>query len=160
MTEQIYPHSTLSFPTKGYIQIGAGTNTDGTVYLFVEDSGPGIPPEKRENLFSRYQESLDSLNQGTGIGLSLSKQLVDLLGAELYLDETFESGILGLPGTRFKIELNRKMEHVEDPEKSPEDQAPADNLARSSSVRQCDVKGKAVESRLPQKLNVLIVDDE
>lgn len=33
--------------------------------LLVEDSGPGIPPEKQDQLFNKYQESLDILGQGT-----------------------------------------------------------------------------------------------
>ena len=38
---------------------------DGHVQLLVEDSGSGIPKEKRELLFSRYNERLDVLSQGT-----------------------------------------------------------------------------------------------
>ena len=36
-----------------------------TVRIYVEDSGSGIPIEKRETLFAKYQESLDLLSQGT-----------------------------------------------------------------------------------------------
>lgn len=148
------------FVTEGYIRIGAGTNTDGTVYLFVEDSGPGIPQEKRANLFNRYQESLDSLNQGTGIGLSLSKNLVELMGGELHLDETFDSGVPNFPGTRFLIELKRETEHVDDPEKSPNDEESAGKVTNSSNLPQSGDEGNSVDSRLPQDLNILIVDDE
>jgi len=35
------------------------------IVLSVEDSGPGIPQEKREQLFVKFQDSLDLLNQGT-----------------------------------------------------------------------------------------------
>ena len=52
------------FVTKGYIRLRA-TVVDGSVELSVEDSGPGIPLEKRHRLFAKFQESLDSLNQGT-----------------------------------------------------------------------------------------------
>ena len=38
------------------------------VHVFVEDSGPGVPKEKRDYLFVKFQESLDMLSQGTGIG--------------------------------------------------------------------------------------------
>ena len=49
------------FVDKGFVRLTAGINEDGHVYLAVEDSGPGIPEEKRELLFAKFQESLDSL---------------------------------------------------------------------------------------------------
>lgn len=49
------------FVDKGFVRLTAGVNEDGHVYLTVEDSGPGIPEEKRELLFAKFQESLDSL---------------------------------------------------------------------------------------------------
>src|SRR3569832_2802569 len=39
------------FVSKGFIRLGASVLPDGTVQGFVEDSGPGIPLEKRGNLF-------------------------------------------------------------------------------------------------------------
>uniref|UniRef100_A0A7S1YGL3 Response regulatory domain-containing protein n=1 Tax=Grammatophora oceanica TaxID=210454 RepID=A0A7S1YGL3_9STRA len=77
------------------------------VYLHVEDSGPGIPAHKRDRLFARFQESLDSLNQGTGIGLCVCKNLSELMGADIYLDQEFESGFMNCPGTRFTLRLNQ-----------------------------------------------------
>ena len=38
---------------------------DNEVRLAVEDSGIGIPKEKRDLLFAKFQESLDQLSQGT-----------------------------------------------------------------------------------------------
>ena len=76
-----------------------------TVQLAVEDSGKGIPVEKRARLFEKFQESLDSLNQGTGIGLNLCKSLVQLMGGEIWLDADYNSGIPGCPGARFVVDL-------------------------------------------------------
>ena len=57
----------LKFVTKGFIRFRAGVNDKtGLVYISVEDSGPGVPEEKRSKLFEKFQESLDTLNQGTG----------------------------------------------------------------------------------------------
>ena len=107
------------FVRKGYIRIGAklqeqhpssdndgdGSKNNYSVQLFVEDSGPGIPLEKRVDLFQKFQDSLDFMHQGTGVGLSLCKNLVELMGGDIYLDETFDSGIQGFPGTRFVVDL-------------------------------------------------------
>jgi signal transduction histidine kinase/CheY-like chemotaxis protein len=111
------------FVQRGYIRLRASVivttttannNSNGNnntmiqrelVVLHVEDSGPGIPMDKRSNLFQRFQESLDSLNQGTGVGLYLCKKLVDLMDGALYLDESFDSGVEGFPGTRIVVSL-------------------------------------------------------
>jgi len=59
--------------------------------LFVEDSGPGVPPEKRNQIFGKCQESLDLLNQGAGIGLNLSKKLINIVNGDVWLDESHHS---------------------------------------------------------------------
>lgn len=52
------------FVSKGFIRLCA-EEVDGCVRLLVDDSGSGIPSEKRERMFSKLQESLDLLSQGT-----------------------------------------------------------------------------------------------
>ena len=96
----------VKFVEKGFVRCGAKVNVDdGLVEIYVDDSGPGIPSEKRGQVFGKFQESLDSLQQGTGIGLSLCKKLVDLMGGSLYIDDNYRSGVEGCPGTRFVIQL-------------------------------------------------------
>ena len=56
--------NSVKFVDKGFIKLRAEV-VNGEVTIFVEDSGPGIPKEKREILFNKFQESLDSLSQGT-----------------------------------------------------------------------------------------------
>jgi signal transduction histidine kinase len=58
------------FVNEGYICLCAEV-INGSVVVSVSDTGPGIPPAKRKNLFSKYQESLDALSQGTGKHISL-----------------------------------------------------------------------------------------
>ncbi|CAB9501603.1 respiration control sensor protein ArcB [Seminavis robusta] len=94
------------FVEVGYIKLRAGVDPRTShVTLYCEDTGPGVSKEKRSRLFSRYQVSLDSLSQGTGIGLNLSKQLCKILGGNLSLDETYHSSFLERPGARFVIDM-------------------------------------------------------
>lgn len=53
-----------TFVSRGFIRLRAAV-VNGRVQLSVEDSGPGIPPQKQDQLFCKFQESLDRLNQGT-----------------------------------------------------------------------------------------------
>jgi hypothetical protein len=103
--------NSIKFVEQGYIKMSAYVvvlDEDGSenVMLSVEDSGPGIPASKKQQLFSKFQSSLDTLNQGTGIGLCLCEKLVALMGGELYIDEEYDSGIPDFPGTRFIVSLN------------------------------------------------------
>jgi len=91
---------------KGFIKIGA-TVVDGNVQLFVEDSGLGIADERKKYLFSKFQESLNVMDQGSGVGLCLCKSMVALLGGDIWLDEKFDSGVSGYRGSRFVIGLNK-----------------------------------------------------
>mmetsp|Transcript_1931 Transcript_1931/g.3698 ORF Transcript_1931/g.3698 Transcript_1931/m.3698 type:complete len:950 (-) Transcript_1931:171-3020(-) len=95
---------------EGIVRLRANVSS-GCVCLCVEDTGPGISPAQRARLFERYQESLDSCHQGTGMGLYLCKQLVDLMGGDIYLDEDYDAYVAtGIPdcgpGTRFIINLH------------------------------------------------------
>jgi K+-sensing histidine kinase KdpD len=56
--------NSVKFIEEGFIKLQAKV-VKGQVQIAVEDSGPGIPMEKRERLFCKYQESLDMLSQGT-----------------------------------------------------------------------------------------------
>jgi len=104
--------NSTKFVESGFIRLGCVSVVDDIkgeehVILYVEDSGPGIPLSKREHLFEKYQESLDLLNQGTGIGLYICKHLSDIMGAEIRLDESYDSGVQDQPGTRFVIDLKK-----------------------------------------------------
>lgn len=106
-------NNSRKFVSRGFIQLSAevavldeGTDQERSVVrVSVEDSGPGIPVQKRDKLFNKFQSSLDTLNQGTGIGLCLCKNLSQLMGGELYLDEDYKSGVEGFPGARFVVDL-------------------------------------------------------
>ena len=61
----------------------------------VHDTGPGIPPEKLEHIFKKY-EQVDSdmalKTAGTGLGLSICKEIVNLHGGEIWVESELEKG--------------------------------------------------------------------
>lgn len=103
-------NNSCKFVSQGFVRMGAYVDPeDGNVRVFVEDSGPGIPLEKQDELFEKFQSSLDSLCQGTGFGLSLCRDLAELMNGSIALDTSYDSGMEGFPGTRFVIDLNTQL---------------------------------------------------
>ncbi|MBN2487063.1 MAG: tetratricopeptide repeat protein [Bacteroidales bacterium] len=78
----------FKYTDKGKIEIGFET-TENSVTLFVSDTGIGIPADKHELIFDRFYQ-LNHLNDrkvcGTGLGLAISKNLVKLLGGQIWVD--------------------------------------------------------------------------
>ncbi|CAB9526882.1 respiration control sensor protein ArcB [Seminavis robusta] len=125
------------FVERGFIRLRAEILKNNQVQLYVEDSGPGVPLEKRDNLFQKYQPSLDLLHQGTGLGLSLSQKLMTSMGGSLWLDNSFDSGVEGQPGACFVIQLNSPPLKIEslvmtDCESEPSNDVVAAECNRSS----------------------------
>jgi hypothetical protein len=59
------------------------------VTVFVEDTGPGIPADKQEAVFQEFVQVEDSATRqfaGTGLGLSVTKRLVELYGGTIWLE--------------------------------------------------------------------------
>ena len=67
-------------------------NTPQGVQLTVEDSGPGISPEERERVFSRFYRVPGSEAGGSGLGLAIIKAIAERHGAVLTLDSSARLG--------------------------------------------------------------------
>jgi len=67
-------------------------HTDKGVALTVEDSGPGISPEERERVFSRFYRVPGSEAGGSGLGLAIIKAIAERHGAVLTLDSSERLG--------------------------------------------------------------------
>ena len=70
----------LEYQEDGRILIQAGIDPQGKKYITVTDNGPGIPPERLDEIFVPF---FTTKNAGTGIGLSLTKQIMRLHGGSI-----------------------------------------------------------------------------
>jgi PAS domain S-box-containing protein len=81
----------------GHISIGVADVGRYCVFT-VEDDGPGIPPDSQERVFRIFQTLAAESRDHSGIGLALSKRLVEAHGGWIKLDST-----AGVRGTSFHV---------------------------------------------------------
>lgn len=74
-------------PAGGQIMVRASNDGD-QVYISVSDTGPGIPVEDRDRIFESFQQGGRGFDrqEGTGLGLTLSRRIVELHSGRLWLD--------------------------------------------------------------------------
>jgi signal transduction histidine kinase len=74
-------------PAGGTVDVTAA-RVDGEVRVSVSDSGPGIAPEDQVRIFEEFQQAAAGKEQreGTGLGLALSKRLVELHGGRIWVE--------------------------------------------------------------------------
>ena len=113
----------------------------GQVRIYVKDSGIGIPEEKKNRIFSRF-EKLDTFAQGTGLGLSICKAIADATGGEVGFKSKANIG------SEFWYIGYTDVEYVEKSEVADEDlnNKSTEHLSVNSSVKIKD-------------LNILIAED-
>jgi PAS domain S-box-containing protein len=87
-------NNAFKFITQGTITFGYRIGND-TIEFFVKDTGIGVPEEKQNKIFERfYQVKNDSSRQysGAGLGLSICKAYVEILGGKIWLNSKTGDG--------------------------------------------------------------------
>jgi signal transduction histidine kinase len=89
-------------PIGGRIEVSVG-RVDGEALIRVQDDGPGLSPEDMGRLFGRFQRLSAKPTAGessTGLGLSITKRIVDLHNGRIFVESAGASG-----GAAFTIAL-------------------------------------------------------
>jgi signal transduction histidine kinase len=85
----------LKFTETGNIEFGIEKREGALLYFYVKDTGIGIVPENREIIFNRFRQVEDSFTRrfgGVGIGLSISRSMIELLGGKIWVDSNPDQG--------------------------------------------------------------------
>lgn len=91
-------NNAAKFTAEGRVTMKGWRDKDkNSLMVSVEDTGPGIPPEDIENIFDKFhqvegQKSIDDRVRGSGLGLSISKQIVSHYGGTISVESTVNKG--------------------------------------------------------------------
>ncbi|MFN8255137.1 MAG: response regulator [Bacteroidales bacterium] len=85
----------IKFTDRGSIKYGYKKSGKSRLLFYVKDTGIGIPKDKLNLIFDRFrkiEENTSKLYRGTGLGLTISKKLVQLLGGDLWVESELGVG--------------------------------------------------------------------
>lgn len=80
----------LKFTAQGHVQLHASVHAQGVMFA-VQDTGIGIAPDKHAHIFQRFVQADKDIQArfgGHGLGLAISKKLVELMGGRIGFDST------------------------------------------------------------------------
>jgi len=89
----------IKFTEEGFVEISVikikEVQNKVIIRFDIRDTGVGIPSDKIEKLFKSFSQIDDNLTRkygGTGLGLYISKEIVDMMGGEIYCESTVGEG--------------------------------------------------------------------
>lgn len=97
------------FTESGYIKLSYSINSgEEKVYFYIEDTGCGIPIEKQDQIFNRFEKA-DNFKQGAGLGLSICKNILHRLNTDLWIDSSYTGGARFIFSHEIKKTVNKNV---------------------------------------------------
>ena len=125
----------IKFTDEGFIKVTVDYHSDGVVEFMVEDSGIGIEKNQQKMIFDPYMQAQKHQTQnfsGTGLGMSITKSLVELMEGSIEVESALGEG------TRFTVFIP---------------------FATAQRPVVTDA-ATGIEAKIPQGLAVLLVEDD
>ncbi|MGQ1785251.1 MULTISPECIES: sensor histidine kinase [unclassified Saccharicrinis] len=87
-------NNALKFTEKGEISVGFSNDEQGMTRCFVKDTGVGITPDAQLAIFDRFVkiEGLNQVKDGTGLGLPISKGIIEVMGGTMWVESEVNKG--------------------------------------------------------------------
>ncbi len=95
----------VKFTEQGSVEIGYHLVNDELIRIYVKDTGIGIAPEFHEKIFERFRQVESAYTRkygGNGLGLTIAKQLTELMGGRIWVKSEVDKGSL------FSLEIPTK----------------------------------------------------
>jgi PAS domain S-box-containing protein len=95
----------IKFTEKGFVEIGYYLVNDNFIRIYIKDTGIGIAPEFHEKIFERFRQVESAYTRkygGNGLGLTIAKQLTELMGGRIWVKSEVDKGSL------FSLEIPTK----------------------------------------------------
>jgi signal transduction histidine kinase/DNA-binding response OmpR family regulator/ligand-binding sensor domain-containing protein len=151
-------------PEGGHVEVRAIAAAQGAqagVLVSVRDSGPGIPEGERERIFERFyqvDETRRRFTPGTGIGLALARELVELHGGRIAVESREGEG------ATFTVWVPAGREHLSDAQvaagaRDADVSAPLDPMALEPPAAAGAAATAAADDAEADTTTVLVVDD-
>ncbi|MBN1651596.1 MAG: PAS domain S-box protein [Bacteroidales bacterium] len=131
----------IKYSKKGSIEIGCNKNQDCLAF-YVKDEGIGIPQDKLESVFDRFVQAdsrLSSDYEGVGLGLSITKAYVEMLGGKIWVES--EEGV----GSTFYFTIAKKNKQ---------------GLEIKKTILEPEKTDKITIKKSEIKLKILLVEDD
>ena len=110
----------VKYSESGKITVNAAMN-NGKLRFIIEDQGSGIAQEDLETIFEPFQQVGDaSSDTGSGLGLTISKQFIDAMGGEIFVESQLGKGskfTIVLPYEKCKENEQVEQQHLPDTKK-------------------------------------------
>jgi signal transduction histidine kinase len=88
-------HNAFKFTSKGIVEFGYKVREDQKLHFYVKDSGKGILADRASMIFEKFEKIEDDpeiSHGGLGLGLTLAKGLIGLLGGDIWVDSNVYQG--------------------------------------------------------------------
>ena len=110
----------IKFTPSGGVVTLSGRGADDSVYLSVEDGGPGIPVGERERIFERFYQTDKSRRgdrtRGVGLGLAIAREIIQAHGGSISIGDPAASNssvhgsvfVVKIPLARPRVSQSKK----------------------------------------------------
>ena len=109
--------NSFKFTHKGNVTFGYEIK-ENNLYFYVKDTGVGIPKDKQKEVFDSFKKvefDPSKIHQGTGLGLTIAKKLIELLNGYIWFDSEPDKGTafyFSMPIENLNVSTTKKYQSV------------------------------------------------